>query len=161
MRESRFLTVNTDLLEKVKQIPSLIVFSDDELGSLLAYSKLRTYEPGEVIFKENSFDAWIYFLISGRVRLLRDGRELRILRRRGDIFGEMSVIDGMPRSATVVAETETTCLSVDASLLDNVKDAAHTAFHYVLYRFFAEILAERLRDTNAELVQLKERYGEK
>ena len=161
MRESRFLTVTEDMLEKIKQIPSLTIFSDDELGSLLAYSKLRTFEPGEVVFKENSFDAWIYFLISGRVRLLRDGRELRILRRRGDIFGEMSVIDGMPRSATVVAETETTCLSVDASLLDNVQDTAHTAFHYVLYRFFAEILAERLRDTNAELVALKERYGEK
>ena len=161
MRESRFLTVNNDLLEKIKQIPSLVVFNDEELRSLLAYSKLRTYEPGEVLFKENSFDAWIYFLVTGRVRLLRDGRELRTLRRRGDIFGEMSVIDGMPRSATVVAEIETTCLAVDASLLDNVEDTAHTAFHYVLYRFFAEILAERLRDANAELVLLKERYGEK
>jgi len=161
MRESKFLTVNNDLLGKIKQIPSLIVFSDEELSALLTYSKLRTYEPGEVIFKENSYDAWIYFLISGRVRLLRDGRELRTLRRRGDLFGEMSVIDGMPRSATVVAENETTCLAVDASLLDNVQDTAHTAFHYVLYRFFAEILAERLRDTNAELVQIKERYGEK
>ncbi len=161
MRESRFLTVNDDRVEKIKQIPSLAIFSDEELAAMLAFSKLRTFEPGEVIFKENSYDAWIYFLISGRVRLLRDGRELRILRRRGDIFGEMSVIDGMPRSATVVAEVETTCLAVDASLLERVEDKAHTAFNYVLYRFFSEILAERLRDTNAELVQLKERYGEK
>ncbi|MEW5772243.1 MAG: cyclic nucleotide-binding domain-containing protein [Thermodesulfobacteriota bacterium] len=155
MKETPFLVRNEALVVRIREIPALSLFEDEVLLELLTLSKMRHYEAGEVIFKEDTYDLWIYFLICGQVRLTREGRHLRDLRRRGDVFGEMSIIDGAPRSATATAVKECDLLAVDASLLDRLDAKSHTAFHYVLYRFFSELLAERLRDTNAELVKLK------
>ncbi len=159
MKETPFLVRNEALVAKIREIPSLGIYEDETLLELLTLSKMRHYEAGEVIFREDTYDLWIYFIISGQVRLTRAGRLLRDLRRRGDVFGEMSIIDGAPRSATVTAVKESDLLAVDASLLDRLDPKSHTAFHYVLYRFFSELLAERLRDTNAELIRLKKQLG--
>jgi CRP/FNR family transcriptional regulator, cyclic AMP receptor protein len=159
MKESPFLINNSGMLEKIKTIEALSRFEDKELLELLGLSKMRHYQAGEVVFHEDTYDLWIYFLLSGQLRLTRQGRQIRDLRRRGDIFGEMSVIDGSPRSATVTTLKETDLLAVDASLLDRLDPKTHTTFHYVLYRVFSELLAERLRETTADLVHIKKQCG--
>lgn len=106
--------------------------------------------------EEGSYDCWIYFLISGKVRIVKQGKELSILRRKGDVFGEMGVIDGSARSASVYAVDETVCLATDASYLDRLSGNDKLAFGYILFRVFAEVLASRLRFTNQELIEARE-----
>ena len=90
------------------------------------------------------------------MKIVKHGEELSILRRKGDVFGEMAVIDGSARSASVYAVDETVCLATDASYLDRLTGNDRLAFGYMLFRVFAEILASRLRLTNQELIEARE-----
>lgn len=156
MIESDYLKGNISFLEKLKEIPTLSTFSEKELKGLLELSRIRKYEPGELILEEGFFDSWIYFLISGKVKIVKHGEDVSVLKRVGDIFGEMSIIDGSPRSASVYAVDKTVCLATDASYIDRLSDNDRIAFCYILYRIFSEILAERLRSTTEELIKEKE-----
>ena len=102
------------------------------------------------------YDSLIYFLISGKVRVVKHGEDLLVLERTGDVFGEMSIFDASPRSATIYAIDETVCLATDSSYVDKLSGNDKLAFCYLLYRLFAEILANRLRSTSEELSKLKE-----
>lgn len=68
----------------------------------------------------------------------------------------MSITDGSPRSASVYAIDKTVCLATDASYIDRLSGNDRAAFYYILYRIFAEILAECLRLTSKELIKEKE-----
>jgi len=69
MIESDYLKDNSALIQKLRQIPTLELFDEKELQGALQLSKIRKYEPGELILKEDSYDSGIYFLISGKVRV--------------------------------------------------------------------------------------------
>jgi CRP/FNR family cyclic AMP-dependent transcriptional regulator len=154
-------------LEKIKSIPFLNKFEEEDLQGILQYSAVRQYETGEFIIDENYFDNSIYFLISGSVRITKQGKELRILRRRGEIFGEMSAIDGSSRSASAYAIGDTMCLVTNMTHVKSFSEKDSLVFYSLLYKTFAETLAERLRTTTEELVnaqaeieRLKQALGE-
>jgi len=159
MIESEYLKDNLSILKKIGNIPTLSSFSEDDLKGVLELSKIRKYEKGEVIIEEGVFDSWIYFLVSGEVKVVKHDNELSILKRTGDVFGEMGIIDGSPRSASIYAVEETVCLATDASYIDRLSGNDKIVFSYILYRLFAEILANRLRLTSEELISLKEEKG--
>jgi len=156
MIESDYLKDNSKFFEKLRQMPTLDAFSEKDLKGLLELSKIRKYNPGELILEEGLFDCWIYFLIKGKVRVVKHNEDLSVLRRTGDVFGEMGIIDGSARSASVYAIDETVCLATDASYIDRLTGNDKIAFSYILYRIFSEILANRLRLTSEELIKVKE-----
>jgi CRP/FNR family transcriptional regulator, cyclic AMP receptor protein len=154
--ESEYLKDSEKFIEKLRQIPTLTSFDEKNLKGLLSLSKIRQYEPGEYILEEGSYDTWIYFLVSGKVQVSKKGKDLSVLKRTGDIFGEMGVIDGSARSASVRTLEKTVCLATDASYADRLTGEDKFSFCYILFRVFAEILANRLRATSEELVTAKE-----
>lgn len=156
MIESDYLRDNISYVERLGKMPSLADFSEKDLKGILELSKIRKYEPGEVILDEGVFDSWIYFLISGKIKVIKHDESLSILRRTGDVFGEMGIIDGSPRSASVVAIDNTVCLATDASYIDRLSGNDKIAFSCILYRVFSEMLANRLRLTSEELIKAKE-----
>ena len=156
MIESEYLKDNLKYVEKLKKIPSFEDFSDKDLLGILEMSKLRQYEPGEVILKEGGYDSWIFFLISGKIKVVKNDESLSILKRTGDVFGEMGIIDASPRSATIYSVDKTVCLATDASYIDRLSGNDRYIFSSILYRVFSQILAERLRETSAELIKAKE-----
>ncbi|MGE4298111.1 MAG: cyclic nucleotide-binding domain-containing protein [Desulfovibrionaceae bacterium] len=155
MKETPYLEGKQDMLAQLKTIPAFKPFEESKLMEMLALSKLRKYEPGETIMREGAYDCWMYFLLSGTVRVLKDGEEICQLKRYGDVFGEMSVVDGEARSATVIAATIVMCLALDGSIVDRVPPEEKPLFLAVLYRFISEVLAERLRHANEELNKVK------
>ena len=140
-------------------MPSLAEFSEKDLKGIFELSKIRKYEPGELIMKEGCFDSWVYFLISGKIKVKKHDEILGVLRRTGDVFGEMGIIDGSPRSASLYAIDETVCLATDSSYVDRLSGSEKTSFSCILYRIFSAILANRLRTTSEELIKLKEGNG--
>jgi len=155
MIESDYLKDNINILKKLRKIPTLDAFSEKDLKGLMELSKIRKYEPGELILKENNYDCWIYFLVSGKIRIEKHGKDLSVLERTGAVFGEMGIIDGSPRSASVYAINEAVCLATDISYIDRLSGKDKIAFCYILYRIFSEILANRLRETSEELIKVK------
>ena len=155
MKESPYLDGRDDLLPKMTALPSLAGFNEKYLRQIMQLSKVRQYEIGEIIIKQNQIDSWIYILISGAVRVERDGEVLGRLKRVGDLFGEMGVINSEPRSASVIADKQTICLAMDASVFDRQSPEDQLAFNALFYRLFSEVLSRRLRETSEELAKLK------
>ena len=139
-------------------IPPLKKFETENLGQLVRLSKIREYEPGEIIIKEGEKDRWIYFLLSGKVRVIKQGVPVVEIDDEGALFGEVSILDGLARSASVTAMTKASCLAVDTSATDRLSTEDERAgFLLLLYRVIAEFISLRLRTTTDELIKAKQK----
>ena len=116
----------------------------------------RQDEPGELIVDESSYDGWIYYLIAGRVRIVKAGNELAVLQRTGDVFGEVGSMGSGELSVSVYALDEATCLKIDISTVDGLPNENRYVFRYVIFRGFAEVLAKRLRITTEKFLAAKD-----
>lgn len=66
------------------------------------------FPAGHVIARQGEVGTGFFVIASGGARVIRDGRTVTTLGP-GDFFGELSVLDGQPRNAQVVADGPTTC----------------------------------------------------
>ncbi len=156
MIESDYLKDNVQNLQTLLKIYPLRSFETKNLQQLLRLSKIKEYEHGEQIIKENENDPWIFFLLSGKVRVERKDVEIGIIDREGEIFGEMRLLNGLARSASVHAEGKTVCLGVDTSAASTRLTSDERAdILLLLYRIFTEFLTIRLRLVNEKLVETK------
>ena len=86
---------------------------------------------------------------------VKKNKEVSILQRKGDVFGEMRFIDSSPRSASVYADADVACIAVDTEYVDKLTGNDKLALGYIMYRVFSEILADRLRSLTKELIAIK------
>jgi CRP-like cAMP-binding protein len=97
----RVLTIN------LQQIPLLAGLDPQTLAQVGQTMTFRSYAKGAYVLHKGDEGAYLLFLLSGRLRvvdLTEDGREVGLsFLLPGDYTGELSIIDGMPRSASVVA----------------------------------------------------------
>jgi CRP-like cAMP-binding protein len=161
MIESKYLKDNIENIQKLMAIPALRHFETKSLGKLLKLSKIREYEDGEVLIREGDRDTWLYILLSGKIRILKENLEIGRLDKKGEIFGEMRIVDSLHRSATVVAAGKTVCLAVDTAakkrFSTSTPEEEKLDFLLLLYRIFAEYMSIRLRATNDELIVAKKK----
>ncbi len=78
-----------------------------------ALGRPENVEEGEFFFEHNQTSERMYLLLEGQVRLTRGAKTLDIINA-GEIFGEMAVITGHPRTASAVAKSPCRALSLDA-----------------------------------------------
>jgi CRP-like cAMP-binding protein len=97
-----------DLLSTVELFQGL---GRKELQAVLDQSRELTFDPGAVVAAEGQAAGRFYLIVEGTAQVTLGGRHLASLHA-GDYFGEISLIDGQPRSATVVAQTPLTTLSI-------------------------------------------------
>jgi CRP/FNR family cyclic AMP-dependent transcriptional regulator len=161
MIESKYLKDNVQNIQRLMGIPGLKEFETRNLAKLLRLSKIREYEHGEIIIKEGDDDPWLYFLLSGRLLIIKNGIEIGRIDQTGEIFGEMRVIDSLTRSASVFADGKTLCLGVDTSAKGRLSSVSieerdeRLDFLLLLYRIFSEYMSIRLRAVNDELIKAK------
>lgn len=109
------------------QTPLFRGFAQDELLAVIRGLKLVTFEPGEVVFSEGEPGDSLFVLTSGSVRAYvkgPTGRQVPIrLLREGDFFGEISVLSGKPRTATITAAGPCELLELDRASLDSIAQA--------------------------------------
>lgn len=100
-----------DRLSVIKQMPLFAGLTDDELGALTHDLLCRRFREGEAIFQQGDPGQMLYLVESGQVRIYvqdEEGQETSVtLCGPGDMFGELAVIDGLPRSASAVAMDRT------------------------------------------------------
>ena len=83
----------------------------DGLAKLAGLATTVDFPAGHVIARQGEIGTGFFVIVSGEVRVVRDGNVVARLGP-GAFFGELSVLDRMPRNATVAAETQTTCLAL-------------------------------------------------
>jgi len=101
-----------DLLETLRKVPILSALKMEHLDMLAKLATTRVFKKGEVIIKQGDPGTGLFVMISGTVSVMaknRPGLPDTVLSNlgKGEFFGEMSLIDGYPRSATVSATSET------------------------------------------------------
>ena len=107
MQETPYLKDRSDLIEIIRKIPFLRSYSDMQLLDILSLSKMRKFAPGERITREGELDSWLYIILSGEVIISNLGTAIAMISSPGSTIGEMAIVDGEPRSASVDATAET------------------------------------------------------
>jgi small-conductance mechanosensitive channel len=111
-------------LEHVEMLASL---SNEERLQLAAAMRLAPFGRGEVITRQNAAAHWLYVLTKGEVEVrirAENGVEKIVTRLPApNVFGEMGVVTGEPRSASVIALTEVECYRLDKEAFQRVLKA--------------------------------------
>lgn len=109
---------------KLAETPLFRDFSQEELLDVIRGLRLHTFEPGEIIVTAGEPGDSLYVLTTGSVRAyMRDkrGRHVQVREMHdGDFFGEMSIMTGNPRSATITASSYCELLELDKETLNRI-----------------------------------------
>ena len=118
----------------------------------------RLYKDGEVVVGEGMRSRTMYVIQSGKVKVVRSygGKEMELaILGEGDIFGEMSLFDASPRSATVVVVGEARILAIEhEGLLKRIKTDPTLAFRII------KQMSQRVRDLNSRLTSAQKLIDE-
>ncbi len=135
----------------------LSLFSDLEPPALLKLSshfKEKVFKEGDTIFTEDSIGNSMMIITSGEVRVSQksdpNNEEALIVLKKGDLFGEMGLLEDLPRSATVIAHSNVVMLEIAREdFLDFITNES-TAGVKILLKL-SRILSSRLRETDTKL----------
>jgi CRP/FNR family transcriptional regulator len=104
-------TKPTNLYAILKRTPLFAKLRDAELDEIAGNARLFSYPHGNIIFHQNEIGRTMYIIVTGKVRIFKtasDGGETTTnIFTTGDVFGEFSIFDQLPRSAS--AKTLTQC----------------------------------------------------
>jgi len=148
-----FLRENQEILEYIKRSRLFSHLPNRILEQLLPLSHLEDYPSGSEILIEGTINTKVFFLMSGAVSVYAGGNKISKLRRKGDIFGEMSIISKKPCSASIIAETPVKLFSIKAKYIGEYTDIETNELENILYRIFAMILTDKLSFTNKKAQQ--------
>ena len=113
-------------------------FSRDELVAVIRGLKLLTFEPGDVLVTEGAPGGSLFILTTGTVKaFVKDARGESVKVHElgeGSFFGEISILTGKPRTATLTAATSCEVLELDKATLDSIT-RSHPHVLEVLKRF--------------------------
>jgi len=130
------------IISLMKETPIFSRMNDSGLNSVLKSAVQKTSPAGTKIVEKGKGGVGFYLLLEGTAEVVLDGEKLAEFKP-GNFFGELSVIDGAPRTADVVAVTDTTCIVITQwamkSLIEN---------HPEIAQGMLEELVRRLRATD-------------
>jgi CRP-like cAMP-binding protein len=138
--------------ELLREIPLFATLSPEELHDLLKQLEKETYPPNTIIFWMDEPGDKLYVIEKGKVRISysnKEGKEI-ILNMLGEnaFFGELSLLDGGPHTATARTETETKLLTIDRVAFYSFLDK-HPQFSQTLLA----VLVDRLRRSTSNMRQ--------
>ena len=132
-------------VELFSTVPLFKGLEPEELKSISNSSKQVEFKAGDYIVREGEAGLGFYVIACGHAAVKRKGKSVAKLRR-GDFFGEKSLLDNQPRSADVVADEPTRCL-----VLLRWNFWALVSKNKRFARSLLEELARRLRATSEAL----------
>lgn len=125
--------------EALSKIPLFSRLSARQLRKLQRSAAEHTYEAETMIVREGGRTGTLFVLLEGSAKVVRKGRTIS-RREPGEYFGEISLIDGRPRAASVISETPLRCLVLEQDSLRKVLASEPEASWALL-----QSLATRLR----------------
>ncbi len=130
----------------------LIGISDQAFGLLARMATESRVSTGHVIVHQGDLGTKLFVIVKGEVRVLRQSRhdDVEVARMKaGDFFGEMCVLERLPRSASVQAVAETHLVLLSYATFDILFEQMPLEHHRVLSNI-ARSLSARLRDLGDE-----------
>lgn len=141
-------------VERLRDVGLFGALSDEVLNRLAATLQQVRFGPGEVIFHEGDAAREMFVVLDGEVEVMKKSRKGRLQRVAilgpPDAFGEMSIIDVQPRSATVRALAPCRLLRLSTEDLDHLYRHDLKAYALIVLNI-ARDLSRRLRVTDGIL----------
>ena len=104
---------------ELRELPSFATLQSDQLADLLDHGEWLNVQPGEVLMEQGAPGDAFYAIGSGRVKVVRDGKEVDVLGP-GSYVGEVALLFDVPRTATVVAYTPVRAFRLDRQGFDQL-----------------------------------------
>ncbi|HOD54886.1 MAG TPA: ATP-binding protein [Candidatus Cloacimonadota bacterium] len=148
-----------DIQSVVKQMDFFANLNDDAIQAISALFTVEEYIPGEIVFEEFTAGDSFYIILEGQVEIFKHlGKSIDTAQAELDVlspysyFGEMSLVDDYPRSATVRAKTNATLLKMTKKVFIDL------CMHYPMIIFnLMKTISHRLRNTNQKFVDIVDR----
>ncbi len=137
----------------LKQVSIFKGLDDQEVHDLISVAKKRTFRSGEVIFHRDDPGQVLYIIKEGKVKICLispDGQEISlVVFGKGEYFGDLALLDGLPRSADAIALEKVECYTLQRSDFHNaIMKNPRIAIQIM------EVLCERLRKTDQQVEDL-------
>ncbi len=158
--------------QELKEIQASTLFSSFEretLIEIIASTELRSYDEGDIIVTEGEHGSSLFLIVGGTVKVFTrgtDGGNLPLAELGpGDFFGEVSLVSGKPRTATITARTEVTAIELDRADVDRIAEG-HPEVRDVLEKFCnrraedtVEAVIGRIRGHGAQVKRMVIKFG--
>src|SRR5262249_32742714 len=129
--------------------PLLVNLPPEHLERIVRAGEIESYNPGEQIVAEGSLGDALFLILSGEIAVHRGGKTFATLEG-GDLFGEMSLVEPVPRSASVPAMSPAFVFRLPHDAMRALISEDSQAASVLLVRI-VKILSERLRRANQML----------
>jgi signal transduction histidine kinase/predicted CoA-binding protein len=146
------------MFDFLKKVPLFANLPDDDLNRLCEVVSEESYPANHILFTEGEEGDKAYVIMSGEIDILKESGGRTVLlstRRSGDVIGEMSLLDQVPRSATGRTRTDCKLLSIHHEDLDHLLDTSPSATRVMLstitYRLRSNEIILRQSEKMAQL----------
>jgi CRP/FNR family transcriptional regulator, cyclic AMP receptor protein len=96
-------------VESLSNVPLFSRLSSRQLRKVVQRTNEDRYQAGDVIVREGGTTQTLFVILEGTAKVMRGGRTIA-RRHPGEFFGEISMFDARPRTASVIADTPMRCL---------------------------------------------------
>lgn len=156
MKEFAYIHEEGKLPDLLANIPFFEQFTAGHLNDILYSSYFLQCDPGDRIIEEGQEDQRIFILLAGELDVVKQGEPVGSITKNGEVFGEVAVVSGSPRSATVEARTPALCLVIDQQFLHELKpEETNTSYYAAFYGFLSRVMAVRLQSVSARLAEVE------
>jgi len=152
-------TEQDNLLQRATELRAMGLFrhfTDDQLIALAKVVKPTTFENGDVVFGEDQEGTDIFLAREGRIHITKQtpiGNQVLATFGSGTLFGEVSYIDKLERSATALGVGNGSLFHIEASQLDQAIRLDRDLGVSLLWSFW-QTLADKVRASNAQMSEL-------
>jgi hypothetical protein len=132
-------------VEMLRQLPWLSSLEDDVFQEVMAGFDFRLFPEGTTLLKEEDPDSGMFVIVEGRVKIEIRGIPMNEAGT-GSLIGEMSVLTGYPRSASIVAVTPVTVVWIESARLKSImkksKELENGLWEFASKRFAMNLLGK-------------------
>lgn len=161
MIEEACLNNQTSVLsvdDRINFVEDQILFSQlsmSDIKSFVVYLSVKSFPKDSIIISEGERQSSMAFLVKGQVSIVKEdekGADKKITQfNKGKVFGEMSLLDGQPSSASVIAQEDVVLMLLTEKQF-NILTKEHPKLAVKLLLILSKTLSGRLRMTSGRLV---------
>ena len=152
------VVLQREAMQRVKTLKRIELFAqmtDEELRALAPRLKYALFAKGSIISKQGAVAHWLYIIINGEAEVFFEGSNgersnVNVLGK-GSFFGEMGMMTGAPRTASVLASTDVECYRLDKEAFADIMRARPS-----LAEEIAQVLVERRAQLDSVVHHLDE-----
>lgn len=134
--------------EVLKSLPPFKDLPESLIERLLPVVEIRQLPINHMVLRQEQVNDTLYILLNGEVGVYVDGGKVSQMNETGCFLGEMSLITGLPCTATILTESEAEVLCIDTTVFNRMPPAEAELVSSIFYRIYSQVLVQKLHQTN-------------